>query len=114
LPAYALACKPLGTVGAVAFGKLHASMTGYEGFACDAALFHPLKEIGKVAESWEALLDDWQRRLTALAAEHAAGSARLAFAPAQACRHCHLHALCRIDEVDRRVADDVDVEAAHD
>jgi probable DNA repair protein len=114
LPAYALACKPLGTLGAVAFGKLHASMTGYEGFARDGALFHPLKVVAKVAESWEALLDDWKRRLAALAVEHAAGSARLAFVPAKACRHCQLQALCRIDEVDSRVADDVDAEAGHD
>jgi hypothetical protein len=114
LPAYALACQSLGTVGAVAFGKLHASATGYEGFARNAALFHPLKSVGKVAGSWEGLLGDWQRRLEALAAEHAAGSARLAWVPAEACRHCHLQALCRIDEIDAWVTDEAVDEDGHD
>jgi RecB family exonuclease len=114
LPAYALACQSLGTVGAVAFGKLHASATGYEGLARNAALFHPLKPVGKVAGSWEGLLGDWQRRLEALAAEHAAGSARLAWVPAEACRHCHLQALCRIDEIDAWVTDEAVDEDGHD
>jgi probable DNA repair protein len=114
LPAYALACRHLGTVGAVAFGRLHAEKTGYQGLARDAALFDALKQDFQGAASWEALLDDWQRRLAALAGEHAAGSARLAFVPAQACRHCHLQALCRIDEVDRRPADESEPESAHE
>jgi ATP-dependent helicase/nuclease subunit B len=102
LPAYVQA---LGgeRVGAVAFARLRSGDTGYAGLARTAGPFPGLRVAGdpgwpRDVASWDELLGAWRRRLEALAAEHAAGDARLAPDPAQACRHCHLGALCRIAE----------------
>jgi RecB family exonuclease len=115
LPAYVQA---LGAerVGAVAFARVRSGDTGYAGVARAAELFPGLKVPGAKGgprgfATWEALLAEWQRRLEALAAEYAAGDARLALNPSQACSYCHLGALCRIGETD---ASDADEESGDD
>ena len=110
LPAYVQA---LGAerVGAVAFARVRSGDTGYAGIVRAAELFPGLKVPGAKGgprgfATWEALLAEWQRRLEALAAEYAAGDARLAPNPSQACSYCHLGALCRIGETDASDADE--------
>jgi probable DNA repair protein len=104
LPAYVQA---LGAdqVSAVAFGRLRSGDTGYAGVTRTATAFPALKAPGAKGwprdyASWEELLGAWRRRLEALAAEYAAGDARLAPDPPRACEYCHLGALCRIAGTD--------------
>jgi len=100
LPAYVQA---LGSdqVSAVAFARVRSGDTGYAGVARTASVFPGLRVPGAKGwprdyASWEELLGAWRRRLEALAAEYAAGDARLAPDPSRACEYCHLGALCRI------------------
>jgi probable DNA repair protein len=100
LPAYVQALEP-GRVGAVAFARVRSGDTGYAGFAHEPGVFPALRAPGdkgwpRDCASWEELLGAWRRRLEALAAEYAAGDARLAPDPARACEYCHLGTLCRI------------------
>jgi probable DNA repair protein len=102
LPAYVQA---LGAerVSAVAFARVRSGDTGYVGVARDATAFPGLRVPGdkgwpREYVSWDALLGAWRRRLETLAAEYAAGDARLAPDPARACEYCQLGALCRIAE----------------
>jgi len=100
LPAYVQALAP-GRVGAVAFARVRSGDTGYAGLARGPGAFPGLRAPGdkgwpKDFASWEDLLGAWRRRLEVLAAEYAAGDARLALDPARACEYCHLGALCRI------------------
>ena len=104
LPAYVQA---LGAeqVGAVAFARVRSGDTGYAGIARDDGSFPGLRVPGtrgwpRDYGSWEELLGAWRRRLELLAAEYAAGDARLAPDPSHACQYCHLAALCRIDGTD--------------
>jgi probable DNA repair protein len=102
MPAYVQALGPE-QVGAVAFARVRSGDTGYVGVARAVEPFPGLKVPGargwpRDYESWSQLLAAWQRRLEALAAEYAAGDARLAPDPPRACEYCHLGALCRIAE----------------
>jgi probable DNA repair protein len=102
MPAYVQALGPE-QVGAVAFARVRSGDTCYVGVARAAEPFPGLKVPGtrgwpRDYESWSQLLAAWQRRLEALAAEYAAGDARLAPDPPRACEYCHLGALCRIAE----------------
>ncbi len=88
-------------VSAVAFGVVRKGATGFTGIARDAKNFSQLQPFDatkapfKEYADWQALLDEWQRRLDAIAREHAEGDARLAPNPGRACVYCHLPALCR-------------------
>ncbi len=102
MPAYVQALGPE-QVGAVAFARLRSGDTEYVGVARAVEPFPGLKVPGargwpRDYDSWSQLLAAWQRRLEALAAEYAAGDARLAPDPPRACEYCHLGALCRIAE----------------
>ena len=100
LPLYARTVDP-DRVGAVAFGVVRKGATGYAGFVREAGRFAGLKPFDATRApfrehaDWKALLVEWQRRLDALAREHAGGDARLAPDPGRACRGCHLPGLCR-------------------
>jgi RecB family exonuclease len=54
--------------------------------------------------SWSAQQSLWSDQLLAAAGEIAAGSAHVA-PSANACRHCHLKPLCRVDEKRRTTED---------
>jgi probable DNA repair protein len=102
LPAYVQAFGP-GEVGAVAFVRVRSGDTRYEGVTRDEGIFPGLKVPGsrgapRGLDRWDALLADWRQRIESLASEYAAGVARLAPDPPNACKHCHLGALCRIAE----------------
>lgn len=100
LPLYLRIVGPT-EVGAVAFGIVRKGATGYKGFAREAGVFAGLQPFDATKAtfreyvSWQALLQEWQRRLDAIAREHAQGDARLAPNPTRACRYCHLPGLCR-------------------
>ncbi|MGE5626271.1 MAG: PD-(D/E)XK nuclease family protein [Bacillota bacterium] len=63
-------------------------------------------------EDWPALLAYWQRNLTDLAEEYAAGDARVRPKRDETCERCHLSILCRIHEL--RGADIHDAENGDD
>jgi RecB family exonuclease len=102
LPAYVQALGA-GNVAAVAFARVRSGDTGYAGVARMTEAFPGLRVPGspgllKEFGTWDELLGAWRRRLEALAAEYAAGDARLAPDPPRACEYCHLGSLCRIAE----------------
>jgi probable DNA repair protein len=111
LPQLPLYVEALGMerVSAVAFGRVRTGDTGYCGLTRDAAVFPGLKSPSGRAwpreySSWQELLQAWRRRLATLATEHVQGEARLAPDPPQACKYCHLAALCRIAETRQSAA----------
>jgi RecB family exonuclease len=105
LPLYVEAYGPR-NVSAVVFGRVRAGKTGFEGLARNPAAFPGTSAPSKGYASWDDLLAAWHRRLEALAQEFATGDARLAPNPSQACRYCHLPALCRIGEARSAVDDE--------
>jgi probable DNA repair protein len=100
LPLYVRVVGPE-QVSAVAFAVVRKGNTGYAGIARAGAPFAGLKPFDQAKApfkdyaDWDALMSEWQRRLDAIAREHAAGDARLAPNPSKACRYCHLAGLCR-------------------
>jgi len=58
-------------------------------------------------QSWGDVLDSWRIGLTLLSNEFAAGIADVSPRNASACRQCDLHALCRIREIEKPNADDL-------
>ena len=103
LPLYLLAVGP-SEVSAIAFGRLRAGQTGYEGLARAGGLFDELKVFdgkGRTREfdSWQQMITVWRRRLETLADEYRSGDARLAANPTQACTYCQLSVLCRKSEL---------------
>ena len=102
LPLYAQAVGQE-LVSAVAFGRVRAGETGYVGLSSGSAAGPGLRTPAtrgwpKEYATWAELRAAWARRLEGLADEFVRGDARLAPDPAQACRYCHLAALCRIEE----------------
>lgn len=95
LPLYVEAL-PGEDVAAIAFGRVRAGKTGFEGVARDPDEFPGCRTPPKEYASWDELRAAWHRRLESLAREFAAGDARLAPNPAKACQYCHLRRLCRI------------------
>ncbi|MDX1626504.1 MAG: PD-(D/E)XK nuclease family protein [Wenzhouxiangellaceae bacterium] len=102
LPAYALALDT--RPAAIAFARLAADDPGFDGLAetdpgipgvtsLDAAV-----RAWKQHDDWSALLAEWSEHLASLADQFAEGRAEVDPRDANACRTCHLHALCRIDE----------------
>jgi ATP-dependent helicase/nuclease subunit B len=113
LPVYVRAVGPA-TVSAVAFGVVRKGGTSYTGFVRTDGVFsklkafHPARSPFREFADWKALLQQWERRLDALALEHATGDARLAPNPTQACRYCHLPGLCRSSQSFRDAEGDDD------
>ena len=90
-----------GEVSALAAAYLTPGHTGYRGLADDAArlprvgTLTPAPGVSAPAAQWRAQRLRWRAAIEQLAANFLAGLAQLDPAP-QACRICHLHALCRI------------------
>jgi ATP-dependent helicase/nuclease subunit B len=103
LPQLPLYVRAIGApnVSAVAFGVVRKGDTGYAGYVGADGVFSGLEPFDPTHKrfrdypDWQALMTEWQRRLEALAQEHASGDARLAPDPARACEYCHLPGLCR-------------------
>jgi len=101
LPQYALAAG-LGADDAVSFARVRSGDMAYEGLcgddigidgiaACDGKCGRP--------EDWQAVLDDWNLQINALAAEFIEGRCDVSPRDAHACKYCGLEAVCRIEEV---------------
>ena len=118
LPLYALGERK--DLAAVSFACLKPGETGFAGLAARPGM---PEGIGAYAEmraqpdgvpDWEALLDYWERNLTALAEAYAAGDARVDPKRPETCEHCHLSTLCRIHELRGAELDGVEAVEADD
>jgi hypothetical protein len=112
LPLY-VAAAGAEDVSAVAFARLRAGQTGYQGIARAPGVFDELECFGrkgrtKAFDDWPTMLSVWRQRLEALAREHREGDARLALIPARACVYCSLSSLCRKSELTERIEADLD------
>ncbi len=112
LPLY-VAAAGAEDVSAVAFARLRAGQTGYQGIARAPGVFDELECFGrkgrtKAFDDWPTMLSVWRQRLEALAREHREGDARLALIPAKACVYCSLSSLCRKSELTERIEADLD------
>ena len=94
LPMYALTDE---RVGAALFATVGGEEEKLDGFA--APEVEQLPGARPAEPSWEALRSQWRTNLEALIQEHLSGEAAVAPFPnpANACRYCHLPALCRIN-----------------
>jgi len=101
-----------GPVVALAYGRVLAGDTAFEGIAREADLAPGIKawdSVDKVrdASSWDALFGRWRAELATVAGEVREGWAAVSPKhPRQTCRDCDLHALCRIRESVAEVADE--------
>jgi probable DNA repair protein len=101
LPAYALAAGE--GVSAVAMLFLGRNGARWRGLADRSDRLPGVTHATSEDPPWAELLERWRRQLTALVMQFAAGDAR-PDALAETCRRCHLHALCRVDELRLAVA----------
>ncbi|MCB1683447.1 MAG: PD-(D/E)XK nuclease family protein [Pseudomonadales bacterium] len=125
LPAYAVTLDP--APGAIAFARIRPEELRFEGLSATAtgtAGIDPLASAkGRFRElaDWQPLLTDWHSHLEALAGQFVAGAATVDPRDGSVCRHCHLHAFCRIAErapaasyADETAADaDIQMDADH-
>lgn len=102
LPAYALTMEP--QPSAIAFASLKPDDLGFHGLseaATDVKGISPLAKYGykfRELDEWSELLDGWHTNLEALAKDFKTGQAAVDPVDANACKYCHLHALCRVNE----------------
>ncbi len=112
LPAYALAMDP--QPSAIAFARLKPDSLSFEGLAEQDVETRGIttleKAKGKFSElfEWSDLLDAWQTDLQALASDFKAGKAAVDPRNANACKYCHLHSLCRVNERAPFLADNLE------
>ncbi|AXQ30218.1 hypothetical protein D0B54_16720 [Solimonas sp. K1W22B-7] len=96
----------------VAYGRVYAGDTGFEGIAAAGEIAPGIAAWDQVrqtadATGWEALLGRWRGQLHTVAGEVREGwAAVLPKHPRQTCRDCDLHALCRVRESVAEVAED--------
>ena len=106
LPLYAVAlAADSGKLGGepcgVAFALLHPEQTRLMGVG-DPAARTDLPDAAKaLGRSFADLRRDWQTALTGLAQDFVAGRAAVDPRTPATCSHCHLHALCRVDDDQR-------------
>lgn len=118
LPAYALTMEP--QPNAIAFAKLKPDSLGLHGLSEGATGIKgisPLPSYGyKFSElqDWSELLDGWHTNLEALAKDFKAGQASVDPVDANACKYCHLHALCRVNERAPFFTDSADSDSDND
>lgn len=103
LPLYALGERA--GLAAVSYACLRPGETGFVGLSAGPGMpegvgvYAEKRTRPQAAPDWDALLAYWEKNLTALAQEYAAGDARIQPKRAQTCERCHLSTLCRIHEL---------------
>lgn len=100
VPLYALAAADSGaSVSGAAFAEIRAQGVAARGLCATVAHWPslpPRHHALKLPEHWPDVLEHWRRALVNLAADYAAGDARVAPKnPAETCKFCNLQRLCR-------------------
>jgi probable DNA repair protein len=104
LPAYAVSMPS--APAAITFARIRPEDSRFDGIADGdpgTAGVIPLADAGPrfgELDSWQALLSGWRGLLDALAQDFRSGRAAVDPRDADACKTCHLHALCRIRDRD--------------
>jgi probable DNA repair protein len=93
VPLYALALDT--PPAALSFGLLTAEGCRFEGLSSPPPALPELQTIGE----WPAQVAGWRAVLARLAGDFARGDARVDPLHATTCKRCHLHSLCRIEDV---------------
>lgn len=102
VPLYAIANSK--RVAGAAFGQISADAVNFNGIAADNTIAPGLCSAEKLPrldlpKDWQEILQHWENVLARLAREFLAGFAAVdPKHPPTSCRHCQLHALCRIRE----------------
>lgn len=91
-------------VQALVYAQLKAGEIGVQGVAAGEGIWPPVKALSQCRNSpvarWEELDRVWAEALGAVATEFREGHAAVSPRDGQACMHCDLHALCRIQALD--------------
>ncbi len=93
VPLYALALDT--PPAALSFGLLTAEGCRFEGLSSPPPALPELESTGE----WPAQVAAWRAVLARLAGDFARGDARVDPLHATTCKRCHLHSLCRIEDV---------------
>lgn len=94
LPVYAAVLEP--RVDGIAIGRLRTGDCALKGASSLPAMLRGPYD----PTDWHAQLALWRETVVRLAGEFAQGDARVnPRQPPETCRYCHLHSLCRIDEL---------------
>lgn len=102
-----------GAVSALLYAGVHAQKPDYAGIAADEQSWIPAalpRQIEDYTPAWSALKAQWELSLRRLAEEFAEGLSAVYPVHRTSCDHCHLAALCRIDEVQGERSEDDDDE----
>ena len=98
LPLYAVAVGKQAIRG-VAFARVRTEACRLVGVADRDAIKGGLASAERLADlSFDALMDEWESTMSALAEQFASGHAEVDPLRPTVCRRCHLHALCRVFE----------------
>lgn len=100
IPLYATVMEQ--SPAALAYGMLNAAGCRFEGVSSTPVAIEGLEAV----DDWPRLLGEWRTVIERLASEFACGRAEVDPQPG-ACSTCHLHSLCRIDELRARNAAEV-------
>ena len=103
MPLYAVAVAT--PPAALAYALLNADGCRFEGVSAAPAVAMGIEVVG----DWPAQLREWRGAIERLAADFAGGYAQVD-PKRDACSHCHLHSLCRIDELRARATAGTDDE----
>lgn len=109
LPLYTLCCEEGGrAVAAVAYAQVRHGELAFKGVARAAGILPGVPEYtaGEVTQgrsAWDQLLQGWRGVLAELARRFRAGAAEVDPRDGEVCRHCHLHSLCRVYELEARL-----------
>jgi ATP-dependent helicase/nuclease subunit B len=101
LPLYAIA-EHLGENDAVCFAQVRSGEMEFEGLSGEPLGIKKItlyKGNDPEAETWSDLLALWRKRIDALASEFVSGRSDVSPRDDNACKHCGLESVCRIDEI---------------
>ena len=111
-PQLAMYALSLPNVDAIAFAQVRAGHCRLTGWSQARRAITPTEQDVRLSPppqefkgDWNVLMDAWRDRLTRLANEFRNGVADVTPRDALACRQCNLHALCRVRETVRHVAE---------
>lgn len=111
LPLYSICMADADETGsniqAISFARISVDQQGFVGISAKDGVAPGVYSIEKSRGwnpelSWQDVNDQWQQALQALAVEFSEGVALVDPVRANTCQYCHLHALCRIRQIEEQ------------